>query len=310
MVSIGSADIGAGSQVKIITTNYLVCSTGNVTASTDKDFNGAKNLLTLVQNHFDGSPFRPDYILMGGTLGDNANAAFTTSGTASSTVLNEGVGLSTVNVTAGGSSYTSAPTVAITGGGGSGAEATATISAGAVNAVTITTAGSGYTSQPTFTFTGGGGSGATARVSASFQSLSDAPVSGDAQGTNQASEIIGVLSAGAVELTTNAFSGSTTLEFTIAKVALASGAGTIENELNSQLMIDSATAFQHGIDLSEAIRDVEEAIGNDIDLTQANLDSSFVAPGNADGSTATGLDDVLTASENQLAILSVTYLAK
>ena len=93
MVSIGSADVGAGSQVKLITTNYLVCSTGAVTASTVKDFDGAKNLLTLVQNHFNDSPLRPDYILMGGTLGDNAAAAFTTAGTASSTVLNEGNGL-------------------------------------------------------------------------------------------------------------------------------------------------------------------------------------------------------------------------
>ena len=66
------------------------------------------------------------------------------------------------NVTAGGTGYTSVPTVAITGGGGSLATATATISGGAVTAVTITSAGSGYTSYPTIAFSGGGGSGAAA----------------------------------------------------------------------------------------------------------------------------------------------------
>ena len=71
-------------------------------------------------------------------------------------------GLSIVKVTAGGSSYATAPTVSIDGDG-TGATATATISAGAVTAVTITNAGTGYTSA-TVSFSGGGGSGATARA--------------------------------------------------------------------------------------------------------------------------------------------------
>jgi autotransporter-associated beta strand protein len=63
----------------------------------------------------------------------------------------------------GGSGYTTAPTVAITGGSGSGATATAIIDAnGAVTDVVITNPGSGYTSAPTFGFTGGGGTGAAA----------------------------------------------------------------------------------------------------------------------------------------------------
>lgn len=50
-------------------------------------------------------------------------------------------------------SYT-APTVSFTGGGGSGAAATAAISSnGAVTGLTITNAGSGYTSPPTVVFT-------------------------------------------------------------------------------------------------------------------------------------------------------------
>jgi hypothetical protein len=68
-----------------------------------------------------------------------------------------------VIVTTGGSGYTSAPTVAFSGGGGgTGATATATIANGAVTAVTITNPGSGYTAAPTVAFSGGGGTGAAA----------------------------------------------------------------------------------------------------------------------------------------------------
>jgi hypothetical protein len=68
-----------------------------------------------------------------------------------------------VIVTTGGSGYTSAPTVAFSGGGGgTGATATATIANGAVTGVTITNPGSGYTAAPTVTFTGGSGTGAAA----------------------------------------------------------------------------------------------------------------------------------------------------
>lgn len=68
-----------------------------------------------------------------------------------------------VSVGEGGSSYSSAPTVAFSGGGGSGAAATATIdSDGRVNGVAVTNQGTGYTSAPSVSFSGGGGSGAVA----------------------------------------------------------------------------------------------------------------------------------------------------
>jgi len=69
--------------------------------------------------------------------------------------------LSAIKVTNGGSGYTSAPTVTITGATGSGATATATISAGRVSAITVTAGGSGYTTTPTVTLSGGGGTGVT-----------------------------------------------------------------------------------------------------------------------------------------------------
>lgn len=63
-----------------------------------------------------------------------------------------------IRVTTQGAGYTSAPTVAFTGGGGSGATARASINEtdGVVDSVSIVAPGSGYTSDPTISFTGGG----------------------------------------------------------------------------------------------------------------------------------------------------------
>lgn len=60
----------------------------------------------------------------------------------------------------GGSNYATSPTVLITGGGGTGATATAVVKNGAVTAVTVTSGGSGYTSDPDVTLSGGGTGGA------------------------------------------------------------------------------------------------------------------------------------------------------
>lgn len=68
-------------------------------------------------------------------------------------------------VDAGGTGYTTAPTVTITGDG-EGATATATVASGAVTGITITNGGSGYT-QATISFSGGGGTGATATATIS-----------------------------------------------------------------------------------------------------------------------------------------------
>jgi hypothetical protein len=69
-----------------------------------------------------------------------------------------------ITLTAQGSGYTSSPTVTITGGGvgAAGATATAQISGGKVIGITITNRGYAYTTNPTISFSGGGGSGAAA----------------------------------------------------------------------------------------------------------------------------------------------------
>jgi hypothetical protein len=71
-----------------------------------------------------------------------------------------------VQVGSGGASYTSAPTVAFSGGGGNSAAATATINAdGEVNGIAVTNNGTAFTGVPTVSFSGGSGSGATATAS-------------------------------------------------------------------------------------------------------------------------------------------------
>jgi formylglycine-generating enzyme required for sulfatase activity len=66
--------------------------------------------------------------------------------TAAATVINGFV--VAITVTDGGAGYTEAPTVTISGGGGSGATATALVSNGAVSLIIVLTAGSGYSGSP------------------------------------------------------------------------------------------------------------------------------------------------------------------
>jgi len=55
------------------------------------------------------------------------------------------------SVTSGGSGYTAPPSVTFSGGGGSGATATANLTGGTVTSITVVTPGSGYSSAPTVT---------------------------------------------------------------------------------------------------------------------------------------------------------------
>ena len=70
--------------------------------------------------------------------------------------------ISEINVTNQGSSYSSPPTVTLSGGGGSGATAVAIVEDQKVVRVEVRDAGSGYTSAPSVSFSGGGGSSAAA----------------------------------------------------------------------------------------------------------------------------------------------------
>tara|TARA_R100000234_G_scaffold101026_1_gene70050 strand:+ start:700 stop:3834 length:3135 start_codon:yes stop_codon:yes gene_type:complete len=72
--------------------------------------------------------------------------------------------VTSITVTNGGSGYTSAPTVSISG---TGASATATIANGSVTAITVNDGGYNFSSAPTVTISGGGGSSAAATAAIS-----------------------------------------------------------------------------------------------------------------------------------------------
>ncbi len=59
-----------------------------------------------------------------------------------------GTAVSSIAVASGGSGYTTAPTVILAGGGGSGATATASVSGGVITGFSVGSGGSGYTSAP------------------------------------------------------------------------------------------------------------------------------------------------------------------
>jgi len=74
--------------------------------------------------------------------------------TATATAAQGGGVVTAITVVGGGTEYTSAPTVTITGGGATtDATATATIVGGVVTAITVDTGGAGYTSDPTVSIT-------------------------------------------------------------------------------------------------------------------------------------------------------------
>lgn len=76
----------------------------------------------------------------------------------------KGDALGTITITLPGAGYVHTPTLAITGGGGSGATATCTVTGGQVTAVAVSAGGSGYSVAPSVVFSGGAGSGATAHA--------------------------------------------------------------------------------------------------------------------------------------------------
>ena len=97
---------------------------------------------------------------VGEIVNDAAGITVTPPGSGATGTAVLGFGVASATVDSGGSGYNTA-TVSFTGGGGTGAAATATIVGNAVTAITIDTPGTGYTTAPTITITGDG-TGATA----------------------------------------------------------------------------------------------------------------------------------------------------
>ena len=143
--------------VRVSSENDLVRQFGKPTDSNADSFFTAANFLSYTSN----------LLVIRGDATNAKNAVAVPTGT-----------ITTLALTAGGSGYTSAPTVVIGAPdipGGTQATATVTLSGGGVTAITVTSGGTGYTSTPTVTLTGGGGTGATATAvlsAAGVQSIS------------------------------------------------------------------------------------------------------------------------------------------
>lgn len=117
--------------------------------------------------------------------------SFTTAATATAVISANAGTVDRINITNGGNGYLtgagSAPLVQITGGGGTGATATATIGAnGRVTGITLTNPGTGYTSVPTVSIISGGTS-ATATSALDFNNQQVFTISVTAQGTGYTS---------------------------------------------------------------------------------------------------------------------------
>ncbi len=145
----------------VITGTPTAGGTFSITLSaTNSGGSGTKALTLTISDEFDALRLK-----WRTTLTDDVKSSKTTDSINSrssgyqTTMLYALTGVKVVN---GGSGYTSVPTVAISGGGGTGATATATFAAGKVSAITVTSVGSGYTTTPTITVSGGGGSGVIA----------------------------------------------------------------------------------------------------------------------------------------------------
>lgn len=107
-----------------------------------------------------------------GAFGTFAGGAVIDTNSFTTTITNAllaptGSGVSTIAITSGGSGYSGAPYVEISGGGGSGATAYAVVDMdptsatyGQVTSIVVTNPGKDYTSSPTITLKGGGGTGA------------------------------------------------------------------------------------------------------------------------------------------------------
>jgi len=116
---------------------------------------------------------QPAWVVVSGITDETTTATTTTTSSLNATGVSNiyslaqaaGQGsIGRVAVTNGGSGYSSAPTVAITGSGCVGVTAEAVVSGGSVTAVNVTNAGSGCTGIPTVAFSGVSGSGATANA--------------------------------------------------------------------------------------------------------------------------------------------------
>ena len=150
-----------------IANNFLILIAADAVVKGNRSTNSIEAVVTAIDGS--GNLIVPDIFEM--VLTNSTTTITSINYYTGKTVVGAG-GIGWVTVTAGGSGYSSAPTPVFTGGGGTGAAATAIIDKnGAVVGVRMTNYGTGYTSAPAMSFTGGGGSGASATATLSVPLL-------------------------------------------------------------------------------------------------------------------------------------------
>jgi hypothetical protein len=191
-------DTATGAVIYIALTNVgsgytsaptVVLSAGDGTGATATAYIQPTNALLVSEKHSkldDADPYNslydrlvmqwmtlPGPILLGAqtdkTSGIKANYQKQLVASGTVTGGTSGAGLLSLRIVSAGSGFTAGTyNLGITGGGGTGATGTYTVSApspaGKIGSVALTSAGSGYTSLPTASISGGGGSGATVGV--------------------------------------------------------------------------------------------------------------------------------------------------
>lgn len=159
VVKVTPGVLAAGSGLNNLSALFVTTASSTLAAGAVKSFTSAADVGTafgstsalaqMAQVYFAGYETA---VMTPGTLYVGAIASAGSGATATATVT--GGEVTGLTVGAGGTGYTTAPLVALTGGGGgTGATATATVSGGAVTGFTVTNPGSGYTSAPTVTLT-------------------------------------------------------------------------------------------------------------------------------------------------------------
>ncbi|MFA9214164.1 MAG: hypothetical protein ACEQSR_10015 [Candidatus Methylacidiphilales bacterium] len=109
--------------------------------------------------------FSPDQIPTPVPNAGGAEVLFLTGSGATAFATISGNGqIDRINITSGGTGYVAPPKITITGGGGTGATAAATINNGVITSINIINGGTGYSSEPTISISSGSGASVTATV--------------------------------------------------------------------------------------------------------------------------------------------------
>ena len=143
------------------------------------------------------------------------NATDTTIAASSTNNIGTPGTIAAINVTNGGSGYSSPPTIGFTGGGGGTGLAATAVVGGVLLSVNVNSGGSGYSFPPNVIFTGGGGTGATAYAVVSGGQIIKIVVTNGGSGYTSAPAVSFLYSPGTGANATAVIAGSQLVSITI-----------------------------------------------------------------------------------------------